>query len=139
MSNEIVQGKCPACNNMYDPFTAGGVIVEPINGRNVQMLYAICPTCRDDFDLSSETQRNGIANTCFKNVKQSGDPLAYTCTSSLAINAYGGEFYPAWVYGTDLPRHVFDMIDSGAIDALADLGSIGKLVMKQAATHQQSK
>lgn len=139
MPNEIVRGKCPACKHKYNPLKAEVAFIEDVKDRSVQLVFALCPDCKWCFDLATANERISFANSCFENVKLSEDPLAFTITSSLALEAHKGAFYPAWFFGLDIPRPLFDAIYSGTVNECQVLSDIDLQMMKRVAVRQQSK
>lgn len=116
MYNKILQGKCPACTNPYTPAASSPAFLEQLPGHRLLVVYALCPKCKAAHASGSTKKRTKIQNTCFCNVKLSGEsPQVWTITNSLAYEAHGGDFYSAWVYGVSIPKALVKAIDQGFI------------------------
>lgn len=116
MYSEILQGKCPACTNPYTPRATSIAFVEQLPGHRILVVYALCHDCKAAYESGSTETCTSIRNTCFCNVKLSGEsPGGWKITNSLAYEAHGGDFYSAWVYGVSIPKIIFKAIDQGLI------------------------
>ena len=117
MYTEILQGKCPACSNIYTPVATSSAFLEHLPGHKLLVVYALCPKCKTAHASGSSKTRTRIQNACFCNVKLSSESLkAWTITSSVAYEAHGGDFYSAWFYGISIPKPLLEAMDRGFIN-----------------------
>lgn len=109
-------GKCPHCKSTFDARKA--VIAFPLHlaGNKVPVIFAICPECIHLLEKASNGSASGIAKTCCSNLFNAPH-TDWTVTTSLALNAHGGDFFDAWWIGIDMPRVVFDAINQGNVEA----------------------
>ena len=107
---------CPCCTNTFDPHHAEMAFIEKRKGHKIGVIYALCPNCTFDFELGTSDSCVELMKKCFANVRLSEDSAAYTVTTTIALEANGGKFYPAWANGVDIPKPLFDAIDAGIVD-----------------------
>ena len=111
-------GICPHCKSIFDARAA--VIAFPVHlaGNKVPVIFALCPECIQLLENTSNGLASGIAKTCCSNLFN--DPHTdWTVTTTLALNAHGGDFFDAWWIGLDIPRVVFDAINEGDVEVFS--------------------
>lgn len=107
--------KCPLCMSGYDLRKANVSFFSSATGNRIFLIYALCPDCCFEFNHAKADQKDKIIKFCRQNVVKD-DSDAWSVTSSLALYAHRYNFYMACWYGFDIPKPLFDAINTGLID-----------------------
>ena len=113
-------GICPHCQSTFDAKEAILSFPGNITGKKIPLVFALCPDCYDRFKHADANQQVDIIKTSFTNIAKN-QHADWTVTSSLALDAYSGNFFNAWWHGIDIPRPIFDAINDGLIADFAFL------------------
>lgn len=119
---------CPHCEVAFDLTKANGTFLERAPNGDT-LMYVMCPNCHDAFKSGDNSVVKAMSDQCFINVKtkyfSKGKPMPrWAITSLFTINWNNGSLANAIERGHGLPRHLYDKLLAGEIQAL-DLVDVG--------------
>lgn len=107
--------KCPNCESHFDVCDAVAAFPGVMKGKKISLVFALCPDCYGQLVKADDIKKNVMVRKSYLNVVNDQDE-DWTVTTSIALDAHWGDFYHAWLYGTTLPKAIFDAINDGFVE-----------------------
>lgn len=107
--------KCPNCESHFDVSDAVVAFPGLIKDKKISLVFALCADCYGQLVKADDIKKNAMVRKSYLNLVNDRD-AHWAITSSIALDAHWGDFSDAWMYGTTLPKVMFDAINDGLVE-----------------------